>query len=589
MSDFIILHKNLVCEKSEKRIIQLTNEWFMVLTSTTYSEYNSGTTKVIIIGDYIDSSEKIVEINDDDIPKLKGHFYAIVLKEEKIKVYNSFFSMLPVYYTKEELFISSSIQFIKQYINSDLTIDKKFILENLLFNYGIFNRTLYNEIHLLACHSFIELAHHKITVNKHYTITDLFVPSPKKGKKVVDDISNLFIATVKDYLPEQEFDIAFTSGFDGRTLVSCAINHCKRFKTFSFGRSENNDVKIPLANADELKVPYQYFDLGDENYILSEYYKNATEYSSSGYMGNGFIYPHFLYSTKKVAEQTNYLISGAGGSELFRALHITGAVTSQTLAKIFTTQDESELAEIIKKAKPLRVLYMEEFTTELDELIAEIIAYKKTLPKNLSTNQQFYIFVFEEVFRKFFGQWITTQQQYLTVRTPFLDYNFIKTLLTTVYAGANNDFFTKNPLKRMKGQYVYADIIKKTNQKIYRQVTGKGYRPIDVRNPKYLLNLLLPFLKKRIQKKAKKTNLDNLGIISGIKANEKKIHLLIAQKQSFFDAEILTIMLTNLSPYTPEKDRDTLALSLAILYNLSSHFILPKTETHEVYSSVNRL
>ncbi|WP_108808441.1 asparagine synthase-related protein [Aquimarina spinulae] len=589
MSDFILLHKKQISKSEKKKLLRLTSNWYLLFTGTNYFEYNIGKFKVIVVGDYIGSVEEVFSVNDYEIAKLKGHFYAIVAKENAIKIYNSFFSMLPIYYTENDCIISSSLQLINEHLTTKPEIDKKFILENLLFNYGFFNRTLYKNINLLPCHSFITLKNDKITVTKHFDIASLFVPYPKGGKKTVDQLSNLFIETAKQYFPKEEFDIAFTSGFDGRTLVSCATYHHQKFKTFSFGKPENDDVSIPLANAKTLKIPYQYFDLGVTQYISSEYYQNALEYTTSGYLGNGLLYPHFLYSTKKVSENSKYLLSGAGGSELFRALHSAGAVTSETLTNVFKIQNEEELVESIKNAEPLRVLNTSAFAVELDELTQEIIEYKKSLPQDITRNQQFYIFVFEEIFRKFFGQWIALQQKYVSVRTPFLDYNFVKTLLTTKYGGANNDFFTDNPIKRMKGQYLYTDIIKKTNQQIYTQVTGKGYRPIDVRDPKYIHNIILPFLKKKLLKKVTKTNLDNLGIISGVKANEKELRLTINSDQLLFNSKRLNTMFTDLSPYTPEKYRDTLLMSLSILHNMSNHSVSSKTNTYEVYNSINGL
>ncbi|KAA1244183.1 asparagine synthase-related protein [Aquimarina sp. RZ0] len=589
MTDFIIINKKVIPKTSKKKSLKLTSDWFLLTDKVNYIEYNITDSRIIIIGDYIDSVEDFFRVTDNEIPKLRGHFYAIIVKGNCVKVYNSFFSMLPIYYCSDHCFISSSVQLIKNHIKIDLDIDKKFILENLLFNYGFFNRTLYKNIHLLPCHSFLILRNNKVTVVKHFSIDTLFVPFPKKGKKVVNELSELFIETTKHYFPNKEFDIAFTSGFDGRTLVSCATHHQKSFKTFSFGRPENDDVTIPLNNAKALDIPYQYFNLGSSQYLTEHYYTNAQEYSTSGYFGNGFIYPHFLFSTKEISHNTNYLLSGAAGSELFRALHNTGAVTSRALVDVFKSNNDIEIREALKNAKPLEALNLSEFSEELEELIEEIIVYKRALPNDISMNQRFYIFVFEEIFRKFFGQWITLQQQHLAVRTPFLDYKFVKELLSTSYAGANNDFFTDNPLKRMKGQYLYADIIKKTNSAIYLQKTGKGYRPIDVRDPKYVHNIILPFLKKKLLKKVTTTNLDNLGIISGILENEEKIHELIHSDQSFFNTDFLYKSYKNLTPYTPEKDRDTLLMSLSILHNLTHRSVSQKVNTYEIYNSIDGL
>ena len=81
--------------------------------------------------------------------------------------------------------------------------------------------------------------------------------------------------------------------------------------------------------------------------------------------------------------------------------------------------------------------------------------------KHLSRNQKFYIFVFEEVFRKYFGAEMINQFKYLKNRTPFLDMEFFKAILQTGLAGIHSEFFENNPLKRYKGQVLYAHIIRK--------------------------------------------------------------------------------------------------------------------------------
>jgi len=256
-------------------------------------------------------------------------------------------------------------------------------------------------------------------------------------------------------------------------------------------------------------------------------------------------------------------------------LHSTGAVTSVALADVFRIENSEELREKLINAKVFEVLKKEEFKQELAELVEEIISYKEQLPQGITENQRFYVFVFEEIFRKFFGQWIAVQQKYIKVRTPFLDFKFIKSLLQTNFAGANNDFFTSNPFKRIKGQYIYADIIRKTNKTIYRQHTGKGYRPLDVRNIFYSGNIVFPFIKKKFTKKVSKPYLDNLGIISGVKENQVALEETISNS-SFFNKRVLYEMLRELSPFTPEKERDTLLMSISLLTDVKNKVVKNK-------------
>lgn len=566
MNNFIIVNTSVHTIDASKSSFHLNEEWCLVVDSS-FLTFSNAKKKIIIIGDYIGNEEDLFNTPDDEIPKLRGNFYAIVISQKAIKVYSSFLNILPIYVTTDTSIVASSIDAIQTISTQEFSLSKKYILENLLFNYSFFNSTKFKEIELVPCNTFILIELDQVSFCKHYSIVDLFVNSKTKNKKTADELSDFFIETAKHYFPNEPFDIAFTSGFDGRTLVSCATYFKKKFTTFSFGRPENDDVSIPKNNAAALNIPYRYYDLGSDEYIQKEYFKNAVEYTSSGYLGNGFIYAHFPFSAKKINENSNYLLSGACGSELFRALHGTGAVTSLALAEVFQTTNDEEIRNKLTHSKTLDVLNKDEFADDLNELISEVIEYKKQLPQNISINQQFYVFVFEEIFRKFFGQWVAIQQNYIKVRTPFLDFKFVSELLKTNYAGANNDFFTGNPFKRIKGQYIYADIIRKTNSIIYHQITGKGYRPKDVRNIFYMGNIVLPFIKKKLTKKVTKPFLDNLGIISGVQENKETLKQLISNT-SFFNQDMLYDMLDELSPQTAEQQRDTLLMAISLIHNL---------------------
>ena len=144
-----------------------------------------------------------------------------------------------------------------------------------------------------------------------------------------------------------------------------------------------------------------------------------------------------------------------------------------------------------------------------------------------------------------------------------LDFNFIKKLLETTYAGANMDFLTENPYKRMNGQIIYASIIKKTNKIIYKQKSGKGYRPVDILNKINLPRIILPFIIKRFKRKVTTENLDNLGIISGVKESGKIFHELKTNK--LFNIKKIVDNIQQLNSSTPEKERDALLMSVSLV------------------------
>ena len=62
-------------------------------------------------------------------------------------------------------------------------------------------------------------------------------------------------------------------------------------------------------------------------------------------------------------------------------------------------------------------------------------------------------FIFEEVFRKYFGAEMVNQYIHLKNRTPFLDAEFMKIILGTGYAGVYSNFLRRTPLKDTRDRF----------------------------------------------------------------------------------------------------------------------------------------
>ncbi len=74
---------------------------------------------------------------------------------------------------------------------------------------------------------------------------------------------------------------------------------------------------------------------------------------------------------------------------------------------------------------------------------------------------------------------MTVQFSYLKNRTPFLIW-ILSGITGTGSAGIHSDFFEHNPVRRYKGQVLYANIIHKAFPLFGQIPTDKGYRPDDL-------------------------------------------------------------------------------------------------------------
>ncbi len=457
-----------------------------------YEQYDFVEGKILILGDLItqcNREEIISKIKANDLTYFGGFFYLIYMNvlENTVKIYSSIFNILPVYLFDDDKFIivSSKTELIKK-IMPNQVVNKKYILERILFNYSFSNNTFYNDIKLVPSNHFIDISD-KIRIKRHFNISDHFVDEPKSGKKIVYELAECFIESSNKYFPKEKSAISFTSGFDGRTLVGVAKKFSKKIFTYSFGGINYSDIILPQAQAKQIGVEHIAFIL-DNKYVNEEALSCGLDMVKKTEGNASYARAHYRYAAEKLSERVQYLITGNFGSELFRAFHNSGVMISPELISLFASRNEVWV-DTIKKSEKLNFLNTSNFKAELDELIEELIIYKND-NNEFKKNELFYKYIFEEVFRKYFGPEIVMQNYFLKNRSPYLDPQFIKYLLSTHYSGVYSPFLTHNPIKRFKGQLPYCYIMKKSFPPLLDMITGKGYCPNDLLNTTGKLRLL---------------------------------------------------------------------------------------------------
>ena len=157
--------------------------------------------------------------------------------------------------------------------------------------------------------------------------------------------------------------------------------------------------------------------------------------------------------------------------------------------RIFAAADDSWKDFLRQKTRNVNPAFFDE---ELEALIEDISTYLEKM-KDWEPNHRFYYFVFNEIFRKYFGPELVMQSHYLNNRTPFLNLQFFQELNRTKWSGVHARLFEKVKSKRMKGQMFYATFIRNANAGMYHLKTNKGYSPADV-----LEKTRLPLLLSRV-------------------------------------------------------------------------------------------
>jgi len=493
------------------------------------------------------------------------YYFHVDCGQRKILASSCLFSILPLYYYPGNgaTYISNRAGLIVDACGKTWKLNAKFLVEQALFNYSFQNETIYEGIKLLPANSLLILDK-GLKIEKYFAISDYYCNEPKSIKDSIGPLRDLFIEETKKYFSIEKSALSFTSGYDGRTLLACSRFHKKKYDTYSFGAMDNDDIYIPQATARKLKIPFRAMVL-DENYAQNDFFPNGVELMDLTDGNNNFLQVHHLYSAKLMAIDHDCLLNGMFGSELFRALHISGQVTSAELVSLCRLDSVDEVIAALKKSPKLDYFHKGHIVAPLNQVLEEVASYKAETGKSgQNTNQQFYSYIFEEAFRKYFGAIIAPQMKYINVRSPFLNINFIKELFKSELAGVNSDFFTHNPLKRFKGQLLYAKIIEKTDKALFAEKTTKGYSPKDLLILNGRLRVGYGYFRKKLIRRLGPSELNNLMIISGIECSRH--HFAADSPQSVFAANAKTEIMSS-SLDGPDRDLKVQVLSMMNFIN----------------------
>ncbi|MCB9356133.1 MAG: hypothetical protein H6575_16330 [Lewinellaceae bacterium] len=406
----------------------------------------------------------------------KGHYNWFYMTEDALLAGQSFGAVFPVYYRQDrERTVFCSDAFTLAERTDAGAPDKRNLLERLLFNYPFFGSTWWEHIRLLESHRYLHLSSDKVAVDGGFEVSDYFSAPEDTSRDSLPTLADLFQEECRLFFPEKNFGISLTGGFDGRTLVAAARHDHRDFFAYSFGRPDSSDVTLPARQAKALGIPYTPVLL-DEKYVDASSLESGWAFmQKTGFNGN-FGRPHYLHAARQLAEKTEYILTGNFGSELFRALHLPGVMMSESLIRIFSAGDDSWKDHLIKASATWDGTF---FREETEALIADIDAYIARM-KGWEANHKFYYFVFNEIFRKYFGPELVMQSHFLNNRTPYLNLHFFRQLNRTIWSGVHSRLFEKTKSKRMKGQQFYATFIRRSDPSLYHMNTNKGYSPADV-------------------------------------------------------------------------------------------------------------
>jgi hypothetical protein len=419
----------------------------------------------------------IVTLGEVDFHKhIKGSFTLVVVYNGCLTIITDFHGISKVYYRAE----SRSIEYSNDY--SLLLYDKSTMEDLFPFILALFQHPV-GGILPHAGIRFIDVPSY-IRVNQS-TVSRVAYWSPatsinRDAKSIsVSHLVAEFQSVVQntcDYLELTECAITLTGGRDTRSVLSALLNTNLVLRPFTFGNPSGKDVLVSRSVSDALNLNFTNPNI---NPLSAEHYDVWV--SKLMHFKNPFISLHRTHRLQAFSEMRDkynsiqFLFMGCMGGDYSKGISFNDYIVTTFLRLYYI--DRLPLAECIRQVLTMHKMnYTDEIVKRIEAFIDEIVWLEKDWSKSAEMKLAFY----------FVGSTHDVQDMMLArycgfnVFSPFMDIDFIEKQFQSDYNLFHAARNSINPMKRLRGGELQAQIICSLSEELGRLPLANDYKPKDI-------------------------------------------------------------------------------------------------------------
>lgn len=427
-----------------------------------------------------------------------GNIIIINKKEYSVNVYNDIFGYDAIYYNtdNDNVLLSNSLNLIS---GTKSEISTTAILDLILFHYLVLGNTPYKIVNRLK-------GGHKLTINKNTTeeiatkgllnyFQDNFNPNIHTINNLSQFLKDEISSRINDKIPNF---LTLTGGFDSRTLLSVVLQSNLDFETVTWGGTGN------LQNIVSKEVSEQ-FDIEHQDIFLSKPFldriSNYTEKVIKLNTDNPTILdlPQFVYMSETLPRSN--VITGFMGSEIIRGPSVSSQTTLTFVAsKLALCDSLDEFYIFVSNFLDELNLFNKEF---LNQILPEYIKkFDHYFTKTSNTHKRALEFLFYEKYGSFYKSIINLHTG-LNVINPYMNQDFITTVLNQKSSILNYPVFNTTAKDHFEFYKVYAQIIKSAYPKMLNTRVDRGYKIKHLTKFYHYPTLVYFHLKNHVMKRSK--------------------------------------------------------------------------------------
>ena len=423
-----------------------------------------------------------LSVGEGCVPGLKGSFIILVedRKRQCVKLFTDQLNLKPLYHIAvgDCLYVSTSLAALDNHLKTKghrLAIDQRALLDFYLFDLILDERTFLEGVREMPAGSSLKWEQGKTVLQKYFEPFHYFdLEGPSLGEKQgAEAIEYTLRENITQYNGGPEHTaVALTGGFDSRAILALLGEDAPDYAFFSYGRAGSWDISIPQRIANKLSLNYTPFYLDDTyRQVFPEYALMAVTLSDGW---AELSHANIAYAYHRHLGEYDSILTGLFGSELVKTPSSRGTFLNQHMVELLNAADPvAALSLIMQRMQESRLF---PFKKETQEELLELVRKHPYISNSLPLNQKYFHYLLMVGMRKYFRKEISIQRPWKENLHPFLDIDFISTLVKTPFPWVHNFSTEKSLLRNLGIHRMYARLIH-ANPALSWIISTHGYRP----------------------------------------------------------------------------------------------------------------
>ncbi len=435
------LHYEANTHISERELLIESDEIFVI------GDVNPGFNSLIAANPALNT----IEVNINQLTN--GYILFLNRQTQVLTLYTDVFGFYHIFYIQNSnnLVISSEFQDILKF--SEKVPDGFALLDIVLFNYTLLERTIIKDIKRFNGGTKILLEDNSFSIKVCFNYADNF--RLKKTHRITHkDFANELVKSInKNLVPSIPNYISMTGGFDSRAILAACKQINLEINTFTFGQYNNIESETIKPFILQFVCLHKFIEL-DKNYIanIDTVFQNYLNKNIENPAYRSLV--EFEYTNEFIPPSN--IIAGFMGGELVNGQSIGAqAMVTNFASELLLTNSQNFNSEVffnkIKQSKFLNHAYIH---TIWDSYIDTIKVYL-----SVGDNLNILKFVINEVYSKLFGAVNNVYRNKSSLVVPFMDTDFLDMLLNSNISFLHKTMFKDNPFLNFNSKVLYAKAI----------------------------------------------------------------------------------------------------------------------------------